>query len=392
MPLTTRRPTGKLATPIILVHGRAKSGVTSTALKLSASDNVGRTFVFELGGTVADQYQELGPYEIVELDGTWASFHSQLIGAVNEPRPENGNRNVIIVDVIGAIWNDLGLWVEKRSRSSAAARERLAKDPNASIDTSGYWTDAKGRWGAMIRLLQDWDGIVVLCAHGDDVAVYENGQPVPGAMSYKINAEKGTQSAAGYIVHTVAGAAPLLTAAALPTLDIGSGIELDSDNPLDQLVTGIIDLTSDTPIEPRKPYGATVGVKWTASDAKSWVVALFTAGGYSEDDAKVAASEVWDTIFPGKPILFELTDADIDDIRTTVEIMVNTPPAPEPAAPAAEPAVAAEPEPAAEPAPEVPAGEAAVDQVAVAQAFVAAHGGDPDGPSTDPEYDDSPFT
>ncbi len=315
MPLTTHPPSGIPATPLILVHGRPKSGVTTTALKLSAADAVGRTFVFEVGGTVADQYQSLGPYEIVDLDGSWASFHQQLIAATLEPRPDNGNRNVIVIDTISAVWADLGMWVEKRARSSSVARERLAKDPNAAIDTSGYWFDAKSRWGAMMKALQHWDGIAVLCAHGDDTAAFD----ASCAQPYRIAVEKSTVSTVGYVVHTIAGGAPVLTAAADPTVDVtGGGMVLDSENPLGQVVDLIGGET-----DPRVGVAVAPGVGWTVHAAKEWLVALFHDAGYTDAESRSAAAEVWDSLFPGRPHLFEVTDRDIDDLRIGFTMMTG---------------------------------------------------------------------
>jgi len=74
MALKTRKPTGLSAWPMILVDGIPKAGKSCMSYELSASDKVGRTFVFAIGERSVDEYQSLGPYEIVDLtDGTWAS-------------------------------------------------------------------------------------------------------------------------------------------------------------------------------------------------------------------------------------------------------------------------------------------------------------------------------
>jgi hypothetical protein len=79
--LKTRKPTGEVAYPLVLVEGVEKTGKTVTSLSLSKSDKIGRSFVFELGELRADEYAAIGDFEIVEHNGTFSGFFEQLKAA-----------------------------------------------------------------------------------------------------------------------------------------------------------------------------------------------------------------------------------------------------------------------------------------------------------------------
>lgn len=326
MELKTRTPSGRAAWPMVLVHGRNKSGLTTTALKLSASDRVGETFVFEIGANDADAYASLGNFNIVELDGSWADFHSQLITATRVERVDPALPNLIIIDVLDRVWGDLVTWTENRARNSHDMRARLRQDPNALVDTSGYWTDTKARWGAMMRVLQQWDGIVVLCARGGDVAVYENGVAVPGASVYRIAVEKNTLSAVNFEVAMVDGVA---TVASTNNLNVKAGTVLPNENALEHLLFDLAGFTAES-TEVRVPVGAMSGTDDPVAATKQWLASVFVAGGYEEAEAKTAAAAVWASEFPGNPNLFEVTAESITRLREAAEVVMSTPPEPNP--------------------------------------------------------------
>lgn len=326
MILNTRPPTGLPAWPMILLDGRSKSGVTQTALRLSASDRIGETFVFEVGSSDADTYAALGDFAIVNLDGTWADFHTQLLAATSTERLDPDLPNAIIIDVANQIWADLGTWTEQRARNNRDMRARLRKDPDALVDTSGYWGDTKTRWFTFMRILQKWDGIVVLCARGDDVAVYENGVPVPGATAYRVGVEKTTASLVNYNVTMVDGVATVVSA---NHLDVQPGTVLPTENALEHLLFDLAGFTVDS-VETRVPVGAMSGTDNPVAATKQWLAAVFVAGGYEEAEAKAAAAAVWADEFPGNPNLFEVTAESITRLREAAEVVMSTPPEPNP--------------------------------------------------------------
>lgn len=187
--LKTRKPTGKVAFPLIVVDGFEKSGKSSTAFKLSGSEHVGRTFVCELGEPTADEYAALGDYDILVHDGTYHSMMGQLRAACAEPMTD-GKPNVIIFDTATALYDMLGTWIDERARSSESARAKLRDDPDAEIRPHmALWNDRKKRFEDFIDLLRDWTGIAVVVCHGKEVTqVGPDGKPVDrGPKEYKVD-------------------------------------------------------------------------------------------------------------------------------------------------------------------------------------------------------------
>lgn len=194
--LRTRPPSGRVAFPLLLLEGEEKAGKSVAAYRLSASPKVGRTFVFDLGEGTADEYGELGPYEIVEHNGTFTDLLEQMRAACAEPMVD-GCPNVVVLDDATALWDLLKDWAGTRARNSRNGRKRLAEDPDAEVDVSmNLWNDAKDRWYAVVNLLRSWPGIGVLIARGKEVAKVQGGQPVAGETEWKVDAEKGTAFAA----------------------------------------------------------------------------------------------------------------------------------------------------------------------------------------------------
>ena len=86
MTLTTRKPTGVVPYPLILVEGGEKVGKGWCAGVLSASPKVGRTVVIDLNEGAWDEYGQIdgARFEIAEHDGTWAA----LMGMVADAKAE----------------------------------------------------------------------------------------------------------------------------------------------------------------------------------------------------------------------------------------------------------------------------------------------------------------
>jgi hypothetical protein len=189
MTLRTRQPTGKVPPPVVLLEGETGSGRSWTAAELSASPKVGRTYWIELGDeSTADQYGAIPNvrYEIVQpanAHEVW-DWHA-LYGACRDFRDETFRASdagelppVLVVDQIGAVWEMLSEWADNRARSSKKNKQLLAEDPNAEIDiTSNYWNDATARWRKLMSLFLTSKGIVVLLSRGEEVTLFENGQP-----------------------------------------------------------------------------------------------------------------------------------------------------------------------------------------------------------------------
>lgn len=197
MALKTRKPTGRVAPPLILLEGGEKTGKSISAALLSASDKVGQTYWIEFGEVTADEYGLVpgARYEIVEHDGSYASIHQAIVDVREEAqkaKDAGGKPVVLVIDQMGAVWDLLKDWATNRARGSRANRAKLAQDPHAEIVVSGnYWNDANDRHQKIVKLLQTFPGIVVMIARGKDVAaIGENGQPIEGKKEYRVEAQK----------------------------------------------------------------------------------------------------------------------------------------------------------------------------------------------------------
>lgn len=405
MPLNVRTPTGKAAPPMILLDGPEKVGKSCTAYELSASPRVGDTFVFPILERSADEYRDLGPYQIVDTDGTWAGFTDQLVEATKMPM-NPAKPNVIILDTGTALWAGLSKHVDQRSRNSAKNRKLLAEDPDADIDSAqNLWNDAKARWSHMLDILAGWGGISVIVARGDEVTAYKDGQMVRnGPLVYRAQIEKSTpfRTTANVRIATYRD----VRLVGLTKLGVElppGGLELPSEGALDHLVFDIMGVSADTQaIIPL--VGARGGIGYPAGSTKVFLVQEFKNAGFDENDAKTHAAAVWDARY-GTAKIDEVPNSVVEEFRAAIAAKVESlraaaqtaapaptaPPAADPAptgsqaddspetADAGEPGEAQAPEPPGKYPPGAP------DPVAAARAFVAAQGGNPDGPAADPE-------
>lgn len=197
MTLTTRKPTGRVPWPLILLEGGEKAGKSWAAAVLSASPRVGRTLWIDLGEGAGDEYGAIPGvrYEIVNHDGTWKT----IIGLVEEIRElarqeaEAGRPPlVLVIDSMTLIWDMLKDWATNRAREAPSNQKLLAKDPNAEINvSSNYWNDANTRHRRLMTMLMTFPGIVVMTARGKEVTAMTNGQPDPRKpKDYRVEGHK----------------------------------------------------------------------------------------------------------------------------------------------------------------------------------------------------------
>lgn len=197
MALKTRKPTGKVPPPVILLEGDEGAGKSWAAATLSASDKVGFTAWLQVGvESTADQYGLIPDvrYEIVEHDGTWAQIYGRVCEAktdAEQARKRGDKPYVLVIDQIGGIWDMLTEWANNRARSSTSNKAKLAKDPNVEIDvTPNYWNDATARWRKLMTTLLTFPGIVIVLARGRETALIENGKPVSNKKDYRVEGHK----------------------------------------------------------------------------------------------------------------------------------------------------------------------------------------------------------
>jgi hypothetical protein len=280
--LRTRKPTGLIPYPLVLLAGAEKTGKSYSAFALSASEKVGRTFVFDLGEGGADEYAEIGPYEVVEHNGTYNDIVEQLDAAVAVPAPE-GKPNVIILDSITNLWE---LCKDDIIKIQA---ERHARKPSAPTDpTMDLWNRAKDRWRRVIDMLIKFDGIAIVTARGGEVTDVVNGVPTK-TSSWKVMAEKNLAFDANVVIRTTSpGKADIIGVRSLQ-LHIPEGGKLQVPNfSLEKVVFDMM-----------KAGGGVRDLKVLSSDevtrthAKTKILEAYLLSGMDTEDAKKAAGKLW---------------------------------------------------------------------------------------------------
>lgn len=210
--LVVRPPTGQPAWPLVLIEGCPKRGKTFEALSFSNHERVHRTFVFDLGDGTADEYADVGDYEIVVTDGTYSNLYASVKLACREQAPD-GKWIAVVLDSGSQLWATLKLWTDDRARRSRTGQRLLASDPDAAIDpTSNLWNDAKKRWSDVIETMRLAPVIGIVTVTGRDVTLFEGGQPTQ-KTTYSLEAEKTLESAVTCQIHVDHPKAPTLVCA-----------------------------------------------------------------------------------------------------------------------------------------------------------------------------------
>jgi hypothetical protein len=199
--LKTRKPTGAVPWPLILIEGDEGAGKTYSAAEFSASGRIGQMYWIDLAEGSADEYAAIegADYEIIDHDGTYRDIFEQIQGIHDEARRAAvaGEPPVVLsIDSGSQLWRMLKNWTHERARRGRANAERLAADPDAVFDVGmNLWNDATERWMAVIHLLQTFPGIAIITARGKQVtAIDENGKPVMDRgrvlKEWKVSAQK----------------------------------------------------------------------------------------------------------------------------------------------------------------------------------------------------------
>ncbi len=197
MTLKTRKPTGIVPWPLILIEGGEKVGKGWAAAVLSASPKVGKTAVIDLNEGAWDEYGKIpgARFEIAEHDGSWAALMDmarEAKGDAAAAREAGDPPFVLVIDGMTAEWDLLKDWAATRARTSASNRKKLAADPNAEVTIPmNIWNDVNARHRRLMTMLMTFPGIVIMTARGGYVAaVGENGQPVEGKKTYRVEGHK----------------------------------------------------------------------------------------------------------------------------------------------------------------------------------------------------------
>lgn len=198
MTLRTRKPTGAVPWPCVLVEGQEKSGKSWAIAELSASKKVGQTYWLDLAEGAADEYGAVpgANYEIVDHDGTWSDIVEQVddIRALAQETLDKRQKPVVLgVDSMTLEWEMLSRYAEDRARGSRAGRKILEQDPKAEVPISTtHWNAATARHRQLMAKLLTFPGIVVLTARGKEVAeMGKDGNPIPNRKTYRVEGQKG---------------------------------------------------------------------------------------------------------------------------------------------------------------------------------------------------------
>jgi len=199
--LKTRKPTGIVPWPLILLEGEEGAGKTYSAAEFSASDRIGQMYWVDLAEGSADEYAAIpgADYEIIDHDGSYRDILEQIRAVHAEARraAAAGEPPVVLtIDSGSSLWRMLKSWTHERARRGKSNAQRLEDDPDAAIDVGmNLWNDATERWLEVVHLLQTFPGIAIITARGKQItAIDDNGKPVQDRgrvlKEWKVQAQK----------------------------------------------------------------------------------------------------------------------------------------------------------------------------------------------------------
>jgi len=199
--LRTRKPTGRVPWPLILVEGGEKSGKSWAAAQFSTSSRIGPMYWIDLGEGAADEYGAIpgANYLVVEHDGTWA----QIQGAVDAVKAEAARAAdagdppvVLVIDSMTAEWELLKDWASNKARQRFNKRARENRRPEMAADeepkiSMDLWNEAGGRHRKLMTALMTFPGIAIVTARGKDVAALnDKGEPIANTRDYRVEGHK----------------------------------------------------------------------------------------------------------------------------------------------------------------------------------------------------------
>jgi hypothetical protein len=195
--LKTRKPTGIVPWPLLLIEGEEGAGKTYSAAQFSSSDRIGQMYWIDLDEGSADEYAAIegANYLIIDHDGTYRDILEQVEAVHAEARRAAAAKEppvVLTIDSGSALWRMLTNWTYERGRRTRKNRAMLQEDPDAAYDIGrNLWNDAVERWNRILYLLRTLPGIAIVLARGKQVsATDDNGQPIQGRHEWKVQAQK----------------------------------------------------------------------------------------------------------------------------------------------------------------------------------------------------------
>ncbi|MFF7586767.1 AAA family ATPase [Kitasatospora purpeofusca] len=195
--LKTRRPTGIVPWPLVLIEGEEGAGKTWSAAEFSASDKIGQMYWIDLDEGSADEYAAIPDtrYLIIEHDGTYRDILEQIEAVHAEARRAAlaGEPPVVLtIDSGSALWRMLTNWTHERARRSTKNKKMLLADPDAAVDIGmNLWNDSVERWSRVMWLLRTLPGIAIVLARGKQIsALDDNGTPIRNKTEWRVQGHK----------------------------------------------------------------------------------------------------------------------------------------------------------------------------------------------------------
>ncbi|MEV0445906.1 AAA family ATPase [Streptomyces spectabilis] len=195
--LRTRKPTGVIPWPTILIEGEEKSGKSHEAAAFTGCELTGQAYWIELGEDTADEYANVpgADYLLIDHTGTYRDILGQIEAVHAEAKRAAAAKEkpvVLVIDSGSMLWRMLVNWTNERARRSRKGQAALRKDPDAEVKPSmNLWNDAAERWQRVMYLVRTMPGIVILLARGKEVAAVDgNGDPIPNTKDWRVEAHK----------------------------------------------------------------------------------------------------------------------------------------------------------------------------------------------------------
>ncbi|MEU7583810.1 AAA family ATPase [Streptomyces sp. NPDC041068] len=195
--LRTRKPTGVIPWPTILIEGEEKSGKSHEAAAFTGCELTGQAYWLELGEDTADEYANVpgADYLLIDHNGTYRDILGQVEAVHAEAKRAAAAKEkpvVLVIDSGSMLWRMLVNWTNERARRSRTGQKALRQDPDAEVKPSmNLWNDAAERWQRVMYLVRTMPGIVILLARGKEVAAVDgNGDPIPRTKDWRVEAHK----------------------------------------------------------------------------------------------------------------------------------------------------------------------------------------------------------
>lgn len=285
--LRTRKPTGIVPWPKILIEGEEKAGKSWLAAQFTGSKPTGQAYWLELGEDTADEYASVpgADYLLIEHNGTYRDILGQIEAVHAEAKRAAAAKEppvVLVVDSVSLLWRMLVNWTHERARRSPQGQRKLRQDPDAEIKpTMNLWNDAYERWANVMYLVRTMPGIVVLLARGKEVAAVDgNGDPIPNTKDWRVEGHKSLAYDATVWVRLRRGQDPQVIGARSLKFEVprdGKPMALPDFN-IEQLVFGLMGCSVHT--QPR------VTPELTGDLAQRWLPKVQNAAKGGLDELK----------------------------------------------------------------------------------------------------------